>query len=459
MASCVLVTRALARAAERETERHLERIWLEARTAQARQHPSFEHIPRFYFKSDQQPTASGSRHEGPSDQAPSRLRDLVVAEARSRLLDRKASLVLDKGELERFWFLLTEHISTPTAAEVQGARTAAPGAEPELEKEERIHYDDVRRVAEQLPRKAQTSFMRATHFLKFPIDWSGRIAVGPYFQWVMRKNDLMQARLDLAQHDAMGTGRLTEQQLEGYLRDLLPSLLALSGLEEAFTRYYVVGAARKFLFFLDPKRRGYVRLRALLSSPILHELFELKREHLTEDEHRNNWFSLQTANAVYAEYLSLDEDEDGMLNAEELAHYGEGGLTRPFINKLFQECQTYEGGKIDYTTYLDFVLATWYKKTDESLGYFFRLLDVQKRGRLGVFEINYFFKAIIERSREAGQEPVSVEDVKDEIFDMVKPRNDLYISLQDLIDCKVGDTVVSMLTDVNGFWAYDNRES
>jgi hypothetical protein len=90
--------------------------------------------------------------------------------------------------------------------------------------------------------------------------------------------------------------------------------------------------------------------------------------------------------------------------------------------------------------------------------YFFRLLDVKRKGALTKFEISYFFRAIVAGSHEAGQEPVVLEDVRDEIFDMVKPADPLCISLQDLLDCKVGDTIVSMLTDVHGFWAYDNRE-
>lgn len=53
---------------------------------------------------------------------------------------------------------------------------------------------------------------------------------------------------------------------------------------------------------------------------------------------------------------------------------------------------------------------------------------------------------------------VSFEDMKDEIFDMVKPKDPLKIKLQDLINCSQGDTVVSILTDLNGFWTYENRE-
>ena len=54
---------------------------------------------------------------------------------------------------------------------------------------------------------------------------------------------------------------------------------------------------------------------------------------------------------------------------------------------------------------------------------------------------------------------MSGKDVKDEIFDMVKPQDPLRITFQDLVNCGVGHTIVSMLTDVSGFWAYDNRET
>ena len=57
-----------------------------------------------------------------------------------------------------------------------------------------------------------------------------------------------------------------------------------------------------------------------------------------------------------------------------------------------------------------------------------------------------------------GHEPVRFEDIKDEIFDMVKPTDPLRLTLQDLINSQQGETVISILTDLNGFWAYENRE-
>lgn len=41
---------------------------------------------------------------------------------------------------------------------------------------------------------------------------------------------------------------------------------------------------------------------------------------------------------------------------------------------------------------------------------------------------------------------------------MVKPKNPYKISLQDLINSSQGDTVTSILIDLNGFWTYENRE-
>jgi len=152
------------------------------------------------------------------------------------------------------------------------------------------------------------------------------------------------------------------------------------------------------------------------------------------------------------------------------------------VARLFQEVNTYPNkdgmqNEMDYKLYLDFVLANMYKTTNEALQYHFRMLDLHKTGRLTVFEVNYFFRPVIERLHEmkyyeAEQELPSrerekererekqklLEDVVDEIFDMVKPKERSAITLKDLVDCKVGETVVGILTDVFAFLQYDQRE-
>jgi hypothetical protein len=333
---------------------------------------------------------------GPSSTSLARLK--LLATARQRLLSRKASQLLSKAQLEQLWLLLSKHVQRPAAsappssssstvaAGAAAARAAAaraaggaaaaaaaaaggaaatcstttaatnlaspsasasqPAPEgPRLqpEPEPRITYDSFVTVAAQMPPGARDNYMRASHFLKFPIDEEGAILITPYFQWVMRRCSQFQSMLELSAYDTNGTGRLSEAQLENYLTDLLPTLPALHDLQESFVPFYVCTAVRKFFFFLDAKRRGHVRVRDMLSSPILNELLELRRARLLDDEAKNNWFSTQTALAVYGEYLQLDTDQNGMLCPSELAQYGGGGLTPPFIENLFQECQTYDG--------------------------------------------------------------------------------------------------------------------
>jgi serine/threonine-protein phosphatase 2A regulatory subunit B'' len=183
----------------------------------------------------------------------------------------------------------------------------------------------------------------------------------------------------------------------------------------------------------------------------------VRSENLTEEEEKLNWFSALSALRIYGNYLSLDVDTNGMLTKSELMRYGSGTLTSVFVDRVFEECHTYDG-EMDYKTFLDFAIAMENKDTPQALQYFFRLLDIRKQGGLDKFTINYFFRAILSALRQAGHELVNVEDVQDEIFDMAKPKDKTMITLQDLIDCKVGGTIVSMLTDMVGFWQYDNRE-
>merc|ERR1712141_495494 len=138
----------------------------------------------------------------------------------------------------------------------------------------------------------------------------------------------------------------------------------------------------------------------------------------------------------YGQYLNLDKDHNGMLSKTELQAYGTATLTPTFIDRIFEECLTY-GGEMDYKTYLDFVLALENRKEPQSLTYFFRILDVKHQGFLNTFCLNYFFRDILQQMEKLSQDPVRFEDV---------------------IQCCNGDTVVSILIDLNGFWNYENRE-
>lgn len=93
----------------------------------------------------------------------------------------------------------------------------------------------------------------------------------------------------------------------------------LSGLDDAFRTFYVCTAVRKFFFFLDPLRAGRVRICDILACGFLDSILELREASTTQARLEENWFSLESAKRVYASYLRLDTDQNGMLSRKELA--------------------------------------------------------------------------------------------------------------------------------------------
>ena len=132
----------------------------------------------------------------------------------------------------------------------------------------------------------------------------------------------------------------------------------------------------------------------------------------------------------------------------------------PFIAKQMEKRRRQIAGEMDFHAYLDFVLAWGDKNHPTSLAYFFRVLDVNKTGALTNMEIWTFLKSVHETwTADPDNYELNMLDVRDEIFDMVKPETPGRITLEDLKRCGCAHTVIEILCDHTGFWKYDNRES
>lgn len=423
-------------------EAEYERLQERQREEEERRCPSLKSIPRFY-----------ERKPSPHDDTGS-LREDVMKLARMQLLHRKSSEeLLDEEDLHGISALLKDR-----------AKEWVSDGKKDVEV---IDYDGFASIREELVKKGDRfkKFFTPLIFMKFPRDQNGRIAILPFFTYIVRKVHINQSRVELSYYDEKRGGYLREKDMENFIFELIPRLPQLNTLQEEFYPFYVFTAVRKFFFFLDPKRTGRIRIRDLLSSPILLELYELRQEQpLGAQEAAVNWFSMQSALKVYGEYLNLDEDQNGMLSKKELSRYGSGMLTEVFIDRVFDAIQTYRDAEtgereMDYKAFLDFVLAMENKNSKQAVQYFWKLIDINHRGWLDGFVINYFFRAITRVLQSQKIDVPSVDDVKDEIFDMVKSKVPGVITLEDLINCRQGGIVLSMMVDAHFFWRYDNRET
>eukprot|EP00252_Welwitschia_mirabilis_P017164 TRINITY_DN38080_c0_g1_i1.p1 TRINITY_DN38080_c0_g1~~TRINITY_DN38080_c0_g1_i1.p1 ORF type:complete len:482 (+),score=110.92 TRINITY_DN38080_c0_g1_i1:173-1618(+) len=377
--------------------------------------------------------------------------------AKFKFLKKQSDLLLTADDLDAMWRVLREN-----SVVVEG-----PGDE----KVQKMNYEEFCRMSalcvDNIGQKCKRFFC-PSNFMKFEKDECGRIAILPFYLYVMRTVSLTQARIDMSELDDDGDGFLLPHEMESYIRGLIPNLAQLRRMNEEFLPMYCHIAAHKFFFFCDPYKRGKLCIKRILLSNCLAELMELhpdNEDEVAEIEQGENWFSVTTAQRVCDMFVALDKDSNETLSKQELREYADGNLTDIFIERVFDEHirrGRSAGGnsrEMDFDSFLDFVLALENKDTPEGLAYLFRCLDLNGKGYLTTADIYTLFKDVHRKWLEDGNYDLSIEDVKDEIWDMVKPVDPLKITLQDLLACKQGGTVASMLIDVRGFWMHDNRET
>ncbi|KAJ1334431.1 hypothetical protein BSLG_007586 [Batrachochytrium salamandrivorans] len=361
-------------------------------------------LPRFYFK---KPAERGS---------------IVGLELQRTLLEVIQSTheqaVFSSDELDVLWKCLCSHSTAQSDGESQ-----------------RASFLQYLATKEDLGSKYEQYF-KPSLFFRFSRDDQGRIDILQFFNFVLRKVSLMQTRVDLSKYDGDADGYLVENELQLYIKELMPSL-NLRNMSGSFEKFYVCTAVRKLLFFLNPLRKERTSIESILLSPILTELFELRDPELPREYAQSNWFSSYSALRVYGQFISLDSDRNGMLSRKELSKYRQQSLTSVFLDRVFQEYQTYNN-EMDFNAFLDFVLAMENMHTPQSITYFFKLIDVYGFGYLDETIMTFFFQ--------------------NELFDMAHPKDLTRLTLQDLIDCGVGGTILNILSDYNGLHTYESRD-
>ena len=382
--------------------------------------PGNPNIPRFFYKK------------------PTNFSDIylsVKAEAKQKFLILKSYDLPNKKNLQDLWTSLKDNISPPK------------------DSTERINYKDFKIVAEK--NQIFSEYFRPSIFLQFDKDKYGRIELLSFFHYVFRKINCEENKINLSISDFCCEGFLIDKDLENYIKKVIVNFPFYAEISEEIKEYYILVAQRKFFFFLDPKRTGKIFINDIVTSNILPELLDLEKV-TSKKEMEYNWFSLYNFSRIYRKYVLLDQDKNGLLSKKELIKYSPG-LTSIFIDRIFEEYQKYDNA-IDFKQFIDFVLAMENKKEPASIQYIWRALDVYHNNKIDTFVINMFFKGVIKKLLNRNKGEYRIDDIKDEIWDMIGPKNPNYITLEDVLNSKYSDTVIALLIDAKAFYQHDQKE-
>uniref|UniRef100_A0A915PX71 Serine/threonine-protein phosphatase 2A regulatory subunit B'' subunit gamma n=1 Tax=Setaria digitata TaxID=48799 RepID=A0A915PX71_9BILA len=304
----------------------------------------------------------------------------------------------------------------------------------------------------------------------------GRVSVGAIMDYLVIKKEKLSKLIHLHYYDSRGKGYLSTEDLQDFLEEevlpRIPSLANLNGEEPMLQDYYLCMAARKFFFLLDKIQQNKVRIVDIVASRLLDE-FETLNDSSTGDELANaeqgtsqtrdtlNWFSKENCLEIKNLYEQLDTDGNGLLSFSEMVDFQR--VTNSFIQRIFEVQQTYDNDELDWRGFCDLLLAMKNKSERSALNYYFRVLDVDGDNLLTASDLYFFYRDLAKMLEDclpegSSQKAPSFEDIKNEIFDMCHSKNPEGITLKELISSGKGGTVVGMLTDLDSFLEYENRE-
>ncbi|GFR48241.1 hypothetical protein Agub_g10103 [Astrephomene gubernaculifera] len=384
---------------------------------------------------------------------PQSLATLVRREAKHR--KEQSTLLLSEEDLGQIWFMMKEH----------GCGNAEEG------EEVRINYDGFSQVLTQCREcfgPQIEPYFKAHVFLKFERDTNGCISANQFCNYLNLRTTMHQNRLELAAFDPDNTGSLSTEQLEAFVKSLVPHTPALESMQPSFLEHYGRIAVRKLLFFHG--KNGCVRIKDLVNSIVLQELNELKHSQLQEHQLISNWFSVQSTQRVYKTFLALDEDMNNLLSRLEFSAISNGTMSQLFIGRIFEEhvmrSRVMQGRNVhrdemDLLAFTDFVLAWDHRSNPAAIKYFFDIFDLKKQGYISPAELYTFFKEIHHMWVHVMHEyaDLSIYDVVDEILDMIKPKVTARITAEDLAASGMSGIFFSMLSDVKQFYDYNYREN
>lgn len=306
-------------------------------------------------------------------------------------------------------------------------------------------------------------------FLSCPRNADRTVDIAVIYQTFAKQVSLVKCEAELIMWDNNNDGRLSEDEVENYVRDLAPRIAALATMSKDLLPFYCCTVSRRLFWDLDPGNRGVLRIHSLLQSSVMNEWVSLQ---LMSEDDPQNWFGAAVTQQLYNKFVMLDTRNKGTLNVENLRAYKKGlptviddGLpldTSPlcglFIDRYFETNTLMTRSEMDYRKFVDFVIAVELLPQCSRPHFFWNILDLEGTGVVTPMIVNQFFRETHAKLEAAGLDVPSRETVVQEVFDLIEKAEPLRITRDEFVSSSQAGLFVGLLIDCLSFWTYENRE-
>ncbi|KAM8855584.1 serine/threonine-protein phosphatase 2A regulatory subunit B'' subunit beta isoform 1-T2 [Spinachia spinachia] len=260
-----------------------------------------------------------------------------------------------------------------------------------------------------------------------------------------------------------GCKYLEQDDLIPFLQDVVNSHAGLAFLKEApdFHSRYITTVIQRIFYNVNRSWTGKITCSELRKSNLLQNLALLEQEQ--DVNQLTDFFSYEHFYVIYCKFWELDTDHDLYIDQKDLEQHNDQAISNKMIERLFsgtvtRDRKVHKEGRLSYADFVWFLISEEDKKTDTSIEYWFRCMDLDGDGVLSMYELEYFYEDQCQRLETMAIEPLPFEDCLCQMLDLVKPEVEGKITLRDLKRCKLSHVFFDTFFNIEKYLDHEQKD-
>ncbi|XP_061735713.1 serine/threonine-protein phosphatase 2A regulatory subunit B'' subunit beta isoform X2 [Nerophis ophidion] len=260
-----------------------------------------------------------------------------------------------------------------------------------------------------------------------------------------------------------GCNYLEQDDFIPFLQDVVNSHAGLAFLKEApdFHSRYITTVIQRIFYNVNRSWTGKITCLELRKSNFLQNVALLGQE---EDVNQlTEFFSYEHFYVIYCKFWELDTDHDLYIDQKDLAQHNDQAISQKMIERIFsgtvtKDRRVFKEGRLSYADFVWFLISEEDKKTDTSIEYWFRCMDLDGDGVLSMYEMEFFYEEQCLKLDSMAIEPLPFEDCLCQMLDLVKPEVKGQITLRDLKKCKLSHIFFDTFFNIEKYLDHEQRD-
>lgn len=260
-----------------------------------------------------------------------------------------------------------------------------------------------------------------------------------------------------------GCNYLEQEDFIPFMQDVVDSHTGLAFLKEAsdFHSRYITTVVQRIFYNINRSWTGRITCSELRRSSFLQNVALLEEEE--EINQLTEFFSYEHFYVIYCKFWELDTDHDLYIDQRDLARHNDQAISHRMIERIFSGAVTrgrkvHKEGRMSYADFVWFLISEEDKKTETSIEYWFRCMDLDGDGVLSMYELQYFYHEQCQKLETMAIEPLPFEDCLCQMFDLVKPEIPGRITLRDLKRCKLAHIFFDTFFNIEKYLDHEQRD-